>query len=354
MKPFRVAGWVCALALWAADAGATRAAWCNVFQVCCNHCGHRSAGFYSAPVTACALPAPCCPPPPVCTTRYTMRCYYQPVTCYQTRTYYEPVTTYRTSYYYDPVCTYRYSCYFDPCTCCYQQVAVPTTSYVLKARCCPVQSWVQRCCSVPVTTYQKSFYWEPSTTCCSPCSNPCCNGGATVPTAPPVQQRMPVVDEGRVQPRPPVVDEGRQPPRPPRIREGSGTDSGNGSDVERYYGSGYRQVPNRPGTVRQSSPVPPPPRARLDKIASAPVTHFEGQVVRRDNAPRPNVRLRFVSLTRRGPQYPVTANSAGRFRVNLPPGNWLVYLTTTDGRQVFHSKITVQGSGSRRVQLVTR
>jgi len=60
------------------------------------------------------------------------------VTCYQQKTTCEPVTTYRTSYYYEPVCSYRYSCYYDPCTCSYQQVATPTTSYQLRQRCDPV------------------------------------------------------------------------------------------------------------------------------------------------------------------------------------------------------------------------
>src|SRR5215471_15338772 len=187
MKPFRVAGWLCALGLWITDGGALQAAWCNVFQVCCDSCRQRvSASFYAAPVVAAA--SPCCPQPcpPVCTTRYEMRCFYQPVTCYQTRTYYEPVTTYRTSYYYEPVTSYRYSCYFDPCTCQYQQVACPTTCYRLRSQCCPVQSWVQRCCRVPVTSYQAYSVWEPVTTCCQPAAPACppANGVAVAPAAP--------------------------------------------------------------------------------------------------------------------------------------------------------------------------
>ena len=137
MKPFRVPGWVCALGLLVAEAGPLQAAWDNVFQVCCFGCRQRAAaGYYvaQAPPAVAAAPSPCCPPacPPVCTTRYSLRCYYQPITTYQTRTYYEPV------------CSYRYSCYYDPCSCSYQQVAVPTTSYQLRSQCCPVQSWVQR------------------------------------------------------------------------------------------------------------------------------------------------------------------------------------------------------------------
>src|SRR4051812_44335584 len=121
MRPLRGYVWGCALVALAAGGGPARAAWNNVFQVCCHHC--QSSGYAAAPVAA-AAPAcadPC--PQQTCTTRYVQRCYYQPVTCYRTQTYYEPVTTYRTSYYYEPVCSYRYSCYYDPCTCSYQQVA---------------------------------------------------------------------------------------------------------------------------------------------------------------------------------------------------------------------------------------
>jgi hypothetical protein len=339
MKPFRVAGWLCALALFA-DTSTTQAAWCNVFQVCCGHCKTRAAVSYSV-----APAAPCCPQPQ-CTTRYTMRCYYQPVTAYQTRTYYEPVTTYQTSYYYEPVTSYSYSCFFDPCSCSYQKVAVPTTSYVLRSQCCPVQSWVQRCCSVPVTTYQKSCYWEP-TTCCTgpaipvnPCSQPPIVNGAAPPVA--------------VNP-PPVVDDSRQPPvRPPAVR-----DERNGSD--KYYppsdympGTSYRQLPPNPQGARPSAPVQPDPRIRLDRIVAAPATRVEGQVVRNDNAPRPNVQLRFVSNGGRGIQYPVTANSAGRFRVTLTSGSWLVYVKTPDGRDVLHTRLDVNGEQSRRVTLVSR
>src|SRR5262245_25765136 len=162
---------LCALGWLAAESAPAVAGWDNVFQTTCFFHRHRAqccpAPVVAAAVPACcpqpvvaASPAPCCQPQPCqqCTTQYVQRCFYQPVTVYQQQTYYEPVTTYRTNYYYEPVCTYRYACYFDPCTCSYQQVATPVVSQVLRSQCCPVQSWVQRCCSVPVTTHQKSCY----------------------------------------------------------------------------------------------------------------------------------------------------------------------------------------------------
>src|SRR5439155_4789969 len=149
MRPLSRAAWLSAFLLLGSSAVPARAAWCNVFQVTCFPRLQRastSVSYYA--------PAPCCDPcPQVCTTRYVQRCYYQPVVGYQTRSYYEPVTSYLTSSSYEPVTSYRYSCYYDPCSCSYQQVAQPTTSYLLRSQSCAVQSWVQRCATVPVTTY---------------------------------------------------------------------------------------------------------------------------------------------------------------------------------------------------------
>jgi len=151
MTCFRLTTGLCALGLLVTSVAPVDAAWDNVFQVTC---GRRDRTSYRLPLfRAFSAPVACCDPcPPPCTTNYVQRCYYQPVTTYQTRSYYEPVTTYRTSYYYQPVTSYRYSMYFDPTCCSYQQVATPVTSYQIRAQCCPVQTWVQRCCTVPVTS----------------------------------------------------------------------------------------------------------------------------------------------------------------------------------------------------------
>jgi hypothetical protein len=132
------------------------------------------------------------------------------------------------------------------------------------------------------------------------------------------------------------------------VREDAAPDAAR--EYDRYYGpspSGYRPLPAAPR-------APQLPPVRLEKIVAAPVTRLEGRVVRNDDAPRPNVRLRFVSASRGGPEYPVTANSAGRFRVTLASGSWFVYINRPDGRQVYHCKIDVNGAGTRRVTLVSR
>jgi len=323
MRPFRgVFVWGCALALVALAAGPGRAAWHNVFQVCCNSCGTQSASNFVAP-------DPCCAPPPqqVCTTRYVQRTYYQPVTCYQTKTYYEPVTTYKTSYYYEPCTSYRYSCYYDPCTCSYQQVACPVTSYRLKSQCCPVTSYLQRCCMVPVTTYQQSCYWEPVTSCCT---QPACPPGAP-PVAGPVSPGVPGVNDGGATPMPGVGDP-------------------NAGISNKQLGFSRGPLPNRQlapqnPAAKPATPLPAaPPNVQLDKIVFAPLPGVEGQLVGFDGkAPQSGDRFLFDHADRQG-----------QFRAELASGNWLVYLHAADGKPVFHSKIEVRDDNPNRLTLFSK
>jgi hypothetical protein len=354
MRPLRIGSSVLALGLAMTAVGPAEAAWNNVFQVTCWGCRPKSSsGYYSGyygsyyvapPVTANSSPG-CCDPCPQtrCTTNYVQRCYYQPVTTYQTQSYYEAVTTYRTSYYYEPCTTYRYSCFYDPCTCSYQQVATPVTSYKLRSQCCPVQSWVQRCCQVPVTTYQKSFYWEPQTTCCTTSSGP--------PVAQPGPQVVPNGQNFQTQP-PPQVD---------------GKGGGGNPAYEQYYQqqqqqqpgnmqSQFRQLPpgGQPAAPAKTAPANPPPTIKLDKIAQGDGTLIEGKVVSDANAPKGGVQVTFVSVQKRSVDQVVTSNSAGNFQVELPAGAWLVYMRSSDGQYVFHSRIDIDARQKTPVILVSR
>jgi hypothetical protein len=343
MKPCRGLLGLGALALVAATATQADAAWNNVFQVTCHR--PRVAG-YVAPVLTNSAPG-CCDPcaPPVCTTQYVQRCYYQPVTVMQTKTYYEPVTTYRTSYYYEPVCSYRYSCYYDPCTCSYQQVAQPVTSYQLRSRCCPVQSWVQRCCSVPVTVLQKSCCWEPQTTCssCSPCST------GAVPVQPmqpvmPAPANPPKVTQDYYQPggtlRPPVI-ENPQPLNP---------------QFKQQFYPPNPEPPLGPGGTSHKQPVPNavPPTVKIDRIVSVTDAGVLGQVVSASNAPRAGAQVVFVNASQQGQLETVTANAAGQFQVALAPGGYLVYVHDAQGQPVYHSRIDVDGKQPTVVKLTSR
>lgn len=360
MRPFGAVRWVCALAAVGFAAVPAQAAWDNVFQVCCFGCKHggrvSSYGAYSAyapaaccpqPAPCCASPAPCCPQPQCCTTQYVQRSYYQPVTCYQAQTTYEPVTTYKTSYYYEPVTSYRYSCYFDPCTCSYQQVACPQTCYRLRSQTCAVTSYLQRTCQVPVTSYRLSYYYEPVTTCtpaCTPCSTPCAPAPCAPAAAAPAVSEQPLTAPPAAPPA--GVQERAAPPAP----------NGNGNGDDRRYYPPPTQPPPMPKTSDTNYRPAPPPVVRLDRIVSVPKNgnQVEGKVVLNNNAPRGNVELLFVSTEKQGPQEKVTADTTGRFNVQLASGNWLVYMAGADGKPVFHSKIDVNSHDVRPVVLVSR
>jgi hypothetical protein len=337
MRPFRGAIWGCALALLVGEAGSLHAAWNNVFQVCCHHCGGAAPAV--ANYGPCCDPQPCCPQQ-VCTTRYVQRCYYQPVVTYQTRTYYEPVTTYRTSYFLEPVTTMRTSCYCDPCTGCCRQVCTPCTSYRVRSQCCPVTSYLQRCCSVPVTSYRQAFYYEPVTTCCqtSCCPTPCCptsNGASGV------------IDRSTA-PLPGVRD---VPGGTPGVQQYNDTMPPAGTSSRQF-------APQTPTTPRVNVPLPQrplaPPSVKLERIVAIPPHNVEGTIVRDDRTPQPNVRLKIISAEHQGAEQSVTADSAGQFRATLAAGGWLVYVQRNDGKLDFVRKIEVRDDQPKQLTLVSR
>jgi hypothetical protein len=364
-----------------------QAGWNSVFQLTCANC--------STPTVSGFAPDPCCNPCPtpcpqqVCTTRYTQRCYYQPVTCYQTKTYYEPVTTYRTSYYYEPITCYRYSCCYDPCSCSYRQVAHAYTSYRLRSQCCPVTSWAQRCCKVPVTTYKKCCYWEPQT-CCSlvdPCACKTTAASVPVPQARPV---VPVGPVGPVGPVNPVVPSSPIVPTNPLVPSTSESHNpslpyspppgGNGPTssplYNQYYtpptqplaptnpmapphpegsGSSFRpkSAPFVVPTQKPAAPVAP----RLDRIAydAAPAqANLVGQVLRDTQQPKSGARLVFVSEGSSGRQEVATTDPTGKFQARLASGTWLMYVQDTQGKSVFHSKLQVKSDQVQQMTLMSR
>jgi hypothetical protein len=364
MKPFRGLVSGCALAILAAGAVPCRAAWDNVFQVCCASCGQPATAYYAPVAAAPCNPCPCpCPPPQrVCTTRYVQRSYYQPVVSYQTRSYYERVTSYHTSYYWAPVTSYHYSCYVDPCTGCTQQVACPTTCYQLRSQCCPVESWVQRCCQVPVTTYQQSCYWEPVTTCCEV---PACPPSPCPPTvAPAVVPAVPVPatqPPATLPPQPGVLEQRNIPvPNVSEYRSGGVSNPPYGTYPPSVPQTSPPPVYNRQVTPQAGTPGVPaapaatPPKVRLDHIVLGSGSNVAGLVVYRDQAPHAGAQLLFIDADRQGNQQTVTADERGRFRVTLASGGWLVYVRGPDGKPVFRSRIDVRGDENKTMTLVSR
>jgi hypothetical protein len=68
----------------------------------------------------------------------------------------------------------------------------------------------------------------------------------------------------------------------------------------------------------------------------------QGQVVSRQNAPAPFTTVTLVQVSKPGFQHRVSADATGRFDVMLPPGSWLVYTRSADGRDVFQCRIEVR------------
>jgi hypothetical protein len=385
--------------------GSASAAWNNVFQVTFFHhkkpvqsnyvavpvvtAAPATAVFSSPVVTVPAFSAPCgapCGDPcQKCTTNYVQRCFYQPVTVMTTKTFFEPVTTMQTSYYYEPVVSVKYSCFFDPCSCSVQKVAVPFTSYCLKAKSCPVQSWVEKCCQVPVTTYQKSFYWEPHTTCCTTTVGPPIfptAGGVGVPpsavpmaappsgpppaSGPPPSGPPPVYDGKVPMPGGPPTGgppTGGPPPSsekyygPPTDKYGGPPPVSEGSQMK-SYGYPYNVAPSLGTPMPAGKPAQPPAAPKtpvpLDKLASLPgVAPIKGQVVSSSNAPRPHTQLVFVPASLKGGQKTATANAAGQFSVSLASGQWNVYIHDGSGQPKYHSKIHIAESQPSYLTLVS-
>ena len=113
---------------------------------------------------------------------------------------------------------------------------------------------------------------------------------------------------------------------------------------------------NGNSTLRPINPQPArPPVVRLDRIVSLTreESNLQGQVVRIDNTPQPSAQITFVSAEQ-GNRQEVTADAAGSFKASLATGGWHVYLTGSDGKPVYHSRIDVQPSENRQVILVNR
>lgn len=333
MRPLSLGAWGCAVAAMIAVGTPAQAAWNNVFQVCCNTCGTP------APVVAAypdPCPAPCpapCPPPPVCTTRYVQRTYYQPVTCYKPQTYTEAVTTYQTRYYSEPVTTYRYSCAYNPCTCRYESVAQPVTCYRTRAQCCPVTSYLQRTCMVPVTVQRPVTYYEAVTSCCTPTSTPAAAPPAGAP--------------GGTESRDPASS---LPPPPPESRE-TREPTPAGTDSTRDRSPGYTP----PGTMpRTESGFRGTPGVRFDRIASTGGSNVEGRLVDDARLPRSGARVLFVSVEEKRTQFEATTTADGVFRAKLPSGGWLVYTFDAKGKPVFSRRVEVPAGKGVNFTLVSR
>lgn len=335
------------------DAKPAAAAWDNVFQVCCNDCGRRSASYYApapAPAVSYYAPSACptcpqqqaCPqacapacPQPQMRVSYVQRCYYQPVTTYQQQSYYQPVQSTYTSYYYEPVTSYSYKTYYDPCTGCPQQVCSPCTSYRLRSQCNSVTSYVQRCALVPVTTLKPvtvqqpvvSYYYPP-TPACDSCS-------ASLPSNPPqveqLRDRAPSV-------LPPAAETNIAPQNVPT------------APAPMTPGMSY------PKTLPPATSAPSNVRMRPERTTSRGTQiAVRGEVVLNDQVtPRANAKLVFVNAEDQTQREFTTANAYGEFEVRLPAGKWYLYVGNGDGKAAYHKQVTIGDRDTYDYRLVSR
>src|SRR5262249_54395827 len=100
-------------------------------------------------------------------------------------------------------------------------------------------------------------------------------------------------------------------------------------------------------------PLPPPPPIKLDGIVMGPDSNLQGQVVRLDRTPQANAKVQFVSA-QSGKTFTTVSNSAGRFSVTLPSGNWLVYLVGADDIPVYNTQLAINGTQPPGFTLVSR
>jgi hypothetical protein len=251
------------------------------------------------------------------------------ITAYRTETKLEPVTTYQRSCYWEPVTSYKYTSYYDPCTGCCQKVATPCTSYVQRSKCNAVTSYVQRCQMVPYTAYRQSCYMEPVVT-----YNPCPTCPTSVPTTP-------------TTPTPGVI-------------EGSGQTMPGGPKPGVIEGDDRLPKQDIPGGYNRFYPTPPPSKdapLRMDRISKFDnaTAQLQGTVVRDDRiTPRGGAKIFFATAEKKNAQYSAATDAVGRFSIELPPGDWTMYIGGPDGKPTYHSVLHVKPNDQRLVTVVSR
>jgi hypothetical protein len=94
---------------------------------------------------------------------------------------------------------------------------------------------------------------------------------------------------------------------------------------------------------------------RSDRVAGNSNGRLQGTVVSDDRiTPKSGARVIFASAGKQGSQISAQADRTGRFAVELPAGEWTIYMTGSDGKPVYHSDINVKNNDQRLVTVVSR
>jgi hypothetical protein len=302
-----------ALAVAAAVAGSASAGWDNVFTLTCDTPRVR-ASFYEAPANDCDT-AP--------KVSYLQRTYYQPETSYVRECYSVPVQERVKSYYYEPVTSYRYTSYYDPCSGCCQKVAVPTTSYAIREQCNYVTRWMESSRLVPVTSYKAVTKYTPVVTYYYPQVD--CPSSFKIPLAPPA---------GRIEAAPAPMN----PAAPNALPESEALPK--------------QTLPTTPMNKGTSVPAP---SNRGAYTASRTKATLRGEVTANDRTtPRPNTKVIFLNARNMTTREETYTNSFGEFDIQLPEGEWVMYLGKGTGSAEKHSTLTVAAGSTREVRVASR
>ena len=126
-----------------------------------------------------------------------------------------------------------------------------------------------------------------------------------------------------------------------------------------------RASTNRPSSpkikspgILESSPRKVAPESdkplRADRVASlSSFGRLQGHVVHDDRiTPRANATLKFVG--EKDEEVLAKADRSGHFDIDLPAGEWTLYVPGVDGKPTFHSTLVVNRSDDRRVTVVSR
>lgn len=301
----------------AASAAPSFAGWNNVFLTSCWDCRPRTS---YRPVT----------PAPRAETQveYERTSYSVPVTVMKPERYTEEVPVKVRSYYYEPVTSYRTSYSVDPCTGECQQVQVPCrTSYVRREQCETVMKAVERVRMVPVQMERIVTEVRPKYTTT--------HYGPVQRTTTPLQPvGAPQVDQYRD--RDPANPGTIPPAKVPMRMPGD-----NMSAPRPSAPSGYR--PAAPFNAMTTS---------LKRTTGGTLT---GSVVKSDReTPIPNAKLVFVNARQLDVREYTTADDFGGFDMNLPAGDWHLYVGHGDGKAVYHSKVSVADGERTTVKVQDR
>lgn len=295
-----------------ASADFAAAGWDNVFQAACWHCRRPARTSYYAPPAA----------PANAHTETVQRCEYEPVTVMKPVTEQVAVPTIERRYYDDPVTTYSTRSYYNPETCRTECVTVPRTSFVRREECNTVTKYIERVRMVPTQSQRKVCYNTPVTTITQ--------YGPTTKTYECDNCQLPPAGGTR----PPAVEV--QPSRPPSVSPE------------------YIPPTNMPSGSQIKRPVAPYTGPVTARSVSRTKAAVRGEVVLNDRAtPRPDAKVIFLSASDLANRHETTADAYGNFDLDLPAGDWFVYLGTGTGRAAYQNTVTV-GEAGKSLTVVSR